>query len=122
MAAINIGTVVRDAAVETAHKLVDPMRAALRAAGGSEGAVADVMVHDGHLSELVMRDHASRGDVIVGVDGMSKHADEAEEIEWGGLDRGPAGWVRTSVGRRARDITEMWSNEISRQLDAKVGR
>lgn len=120
MQSVHIGIVARNAAVIVATKLVDPLRAAATASGASGGVIQDIKVHDGHLSDLVMRDHGNRADVIVGVDGHSKHTDEAEELEWGGLDSPPRAWVRTTVTKRSRDIVRDWSNELTRGLDKAV--
>jgi hypothetical protein len=84
--------------------------------------VSAVKVHDGHMNDLVMRERGSFGDVIVGVDGTSPAAEEAEEREWGGLDSPPSAWVRTTAAKVAKDIITMWSNEMTRELDAKVIR
>ena len=116
-----IEVVVRDAAVHAAHLLVDPLRRAARAGGASNGLVGAITVHDGHLNDLVMRDHGRKGDVIVGVEGRSRYADEAEELEWGGIDTPPVGWVRTTVASRTRDVRVAWSNELTRGLDRHVG-
>lgn len=118
---LNIGLVARDSAVIVAEKLVDPLRTAAQHAGASRQMVADIRVHDGHLNELVMRDHGSRGDVIVGVSGEARSADEAEDREWGTLDEPPRAWVRTTAARRAADINRMWSAELTRELDRRVG-
>jgi hypothetical protein len=119
MSSTPIELVARDAAATVAQRLVEPMRSAVQAAGGSAALAADVQVYDGHLDELVMRHPGARGDVIVGVGGRSRHADEAEELEWGSLDRGPAGWVRTTAARHGRDVMRMWSNELTRELDRR---
>jgi hypothetical protein len=114
--------VVRDAAVVVAERLVEPLRASARAAGASQGMVGNVRVHDGHMSDLVMRDQGHRGDVIVGVDGFSRHAEEAESLEWGSLDERPMAWVRTTAARLHREVSTMWSNEMTRELDRQVLR
>ena len=120
LAAVNVGLVVRESAVVVAHRLVPPLQQALRAAGGSAAAAGDVQVHDGHLNQLVMRNQGQRGDVIVGVSGESRHADEAEELEWGGIDTPPRAWVRTTAAKSARDVHTMWGNEMTRELDRRV--
>ena len=112
-----IEVVVRDDAVHAAQLLVEPLRRAAKAGGGSDGMVGAIMVHEGHLNDLVMRDHGRKGDVIVGVEGRSRFAGEAEELEWGGIDSPPVGWVRTTVASRTRDVRVAWSNELTRSLD-----
>ena len=114
-----IEVVVRDAAVHAASKLVEPLKRAAAAAGADRGLVGAVSVHEGHLNDLVMRDRGHRGDVIVGVSGDSKHAEAAEELEWGGLEAGPKAWVRTTVAHHARDVRTSWSNELTRGLDRR---
>lgn len=119
---VNVGLVARDSAVVVADRLVAPLRQAAATAGGSSGLVSAIQAHDGHLSQLVMRDRGSYGDVIVGVDGHSRHAQEAEDLEWGTLESPPTGWVRTTAAARGRDVTTMWSNEMTRELDRQVLR
>lgn len=121
MAALRIEDVVRDSAVVVADKFVEPLRTAARAAGGSAALVSSVQTFDGHLNELVMRDAGHRGDVIVGIGGDSRHADEAEELEWGSIDQAPKAWVRMTAARRGHDVVGMWSNEMTRELDRRVG-
>lgn len=117
---LNIGLVVRDSAVTIAGRLVPPLQQAAQRAGGSRQMVAQISVHDGHLNGLVMRNRGSYGDVIVGVDGASRVADEAEELEWGSLEAGPAAWVRTTAARHAADVHRMWSDEMTRELDRRT--
>lgn len=117
---VKIELVVRDSAVVVADRLVPPLKQALQNAGGSAGLVADVRVHDGHLNDLVMRGQAARGDVIVGVGGESRHADEAEDIEWGTLYEGPKAPVRVTAARSSADVYRMWSNEMTRELDRAI--
>lgn len=121
MDALRIEDVARDAAVKTADTLVSPLRRAARAAGGSAALARDVRVFDGHLNELVMRDGAHRGDVIVGVGGESPHADDAEELEWGSLEVNPTAWVRHTVAERAHETVDRWSSELTRELDRQIG-
>lgn len=118
MAGTDIGLVARTSAVKTAGTLVQPLKSALRQAGGA-AASRDVRVHDGHLNDLVMREQGRRGDVIVGVGGESQHADTAEELEWGGLDVGPKAWVRATVAQRAFDTVDRWSRELTAELDRR---
>lgn len=121
MAKVNIGLVVRDSAVVVADRLVAPLRQAATAAGASKQLIAGIRVHDGHLNGLVMRDRGHFGDVIVGVDGASRAADEAEDLEWGTLDTGPKAWVRSTAARSQAEVHRMWSNEMTRELDKRVG-
>lgn len=116
----NVTLIARDSAVHAAGLLQVPLQTAARAAGGSEGMAGAVTVHDGHLNDLVMRDKGYRGDVIVGVSGESRHADEAEDLEWGSPDAAPAAWVRTTTARHGRDVVQMWGNELTRALDRAV--
>ena len=118
----NITLIVRDSAVHAAGLLQAPLQQAVRAAGGSAALAEAVTVHEGHLNDLVMRDAGHRGDVIVGVSGENRHADEAEELEWGSVDAAPAAWVRTTTARLGHDVVTMWSNELSRALDRAVLR
>lgn len=122
MERVNIGLVVRDSAVTVADRLVDPLRQSAAAAGASSGLQDAIQAHDGHLNGLVMRDRGSFGDVIVGIDGASRHADEAEDLEWGTAETAPTGWVRTVAAARARDVHGMWGNEMTRELDRQVLR
>lgn len=117
----NIGLVARDSAVIVADRLVAPLRTAAQAAGASRRMVTEIRVHDGHLNDLVMRDRGYKGDVIVGVGGEGRSADEAEELEWGNLDEAPKAWVRTTAARHAADVNRMWSAELTRELDRRVG-
>ncbi len=117
---VKIELVVRDSAVVVAQRLVDPLRKSFQAAGASSELVADIRVHDGHLNDLVMRNRGARGDVIVGVGGESRSADEAEELEWGGLYSGPKAPVRLVAARSSADVHRMWSNEMTRALDRAV--
>jgi len=53
--------------------------------------------------------------------GPGPEVGEAEELEWGGIDAPPTGWVRTTAASRARDVRVAWSNELTRGLDRHVG-
>lgn len=119
MASTVIEDVVRGAAVEVAGRLVEPLRDALQRGGGSSGVAGAVRVYNFHTNTLVMRERGSAGDVIVGVGGESPHSDEAEELEWGGLYEGPRAWVRGTTGRLGTQVTTMWSNELTRELDRR---
>jgi hypothetical protein len=118
----NITLIVRDSAVKVADRVVGPLRQAAAAAGASSGLQIAIQVHDGHLNSLVMRDRGSYGDVIVGVDGTNRHADDAEDLEWGTFETPPTGWVRTTVAARRHDVHARWSNEMTRELDRQVLR
>jgi hypothetical protein len=121
MERVNIDLVIRDSAVVIADRLVQPLQQAATAAGASKKLVATIRVHDGHLNDLVMRDRGHFGDVIVGVDGASPVADEAETLEWGSLETGPRAWVRTTAARNAAQVHRMWSDEMTRELDRRIG-
>lgn len=119
MGAMDMGDVARVTAVRTARAVLQtPLRRALRAAGGQQAA-SDVIVHDGHLNDLVMRMPSARHDVIVGVSGESRHADLAEELEWGGLDSSPKAWVRQTAGQLGHAVTDRWSAELTTELDKR---
>lgn len=121
MERVNIGLIARDSAVNVADRLVQPLRQAAARGGASARVVKDIRVHDGHLNDLVMRNTGHFGDVIVGVDGSSIAADEAEELEWGSLEASPKAWVRTTAARSSAEVHRMWSNEMTRELDRRVG-
>lgn len=136
MQRVDVGLLAREAAVVIADRLVEPLQQAARAAGGSEEMVSAIETHDGHLNDLVMLERGDKGDVIVGVGGESPYAEEAQVLEWGGRmleavavrgnalalaqeTQSPKAWVRMTAARRGRDVTTMWSNELTRELDRR---
>lgn len=119
IAGVDIHAVVRDSAVSVARGLVQPMQQAARAAGASARLVGNIRVLDHHTNTTVLRHPANHGDVIVGVSGESRYAAEADELEFGGLDTPPTGWVRVTTAQHAARIRKAWSAAMTNELDRR---
>lgn len=119
LAAVNIEGVVRTTAVDAARTLLQPLRTAAKAAGASPRLVQNIRVQNHHTSVTVMRHPANHDDVIVGVPGESRYAPEADELEFGGPDTPPTGWVRTTVMQHAPRVRAAWSAGMTAELDRR---
>lgn len=111
-----VDDVIVPAARHTAELFVKELKDAYQHAGASEGLVSAVKVY-WNQDDLTNRERIPHGALCVGLPGSLREADEADELEWGGLDTGPKGVIRNTVASRRKTTVQLYSTRMTRELD-----
>lgn len=120
MQVLKIGEVVVDATMRTSASIIPSLRQSATAAGASKKMVGAITVINARSGGLVMRQAAEGGDTEVGVPGSSEHAEEADDLEWGGLTESPKAWVRNWFQHEGGKVNERWSRDLTSELNRRL--
>lgn len=121
MATVSISEVVVAATMRTASESISGLRDSAKSAGASRSMVGAVTVLQApSAADLVMRQRAEPGDIMVGVSGHSDHAEEADDLEWGGVSEGPRAWVRNWHSHNQGAVNAQWSDALTTELTRRL--